>query len=179
MSIAQAASAAATTFPFVNVVTPYGTYALPVVMTAIGGAETGGTFDPAAAGDYGLGGPSCNGYTSWGLWQIHNVHASYLEGVTGSSDPCQWASWLSVPANCARAALAIYQSQGLGAWTTWQEGTYSAWLTPALAAVTAAVGGSPASGSATVYTTAPSPWPWLIGGGLVLAGGALALRRRR
>jgi hypothetical protein len=138
MSIASAASAAVATFPWVNVTTPFGAYALPVVMVAIAGAETGGTYDDAAAGDFGLGGPSCNGATSWGLWQIHNVHAQLLTQLSGSSDPCAWASWLSNAANCARAALAVYQSQGLGAWTTWNEGTYSGWLPAAQKAVTAA-----------------------------------------
>lgn len=33
--------------------------------------------------------------------------------------------------------------------------------------------------SATVYTTAPSPWPWILGGLLVVGGGALAVRRRK
>ncbi|MHB1870878.1 MAG: hypothetical protein ACYCT1_08490 [Steroidobacteraceae bacterium] len=185
MSIQDAAAAAASTFPFVNVPTPYGTFSLPVLMTAIAGAETGGTFDDASPGDYGLGGPSCGGATSWGLWQVHNVHSNLLTQLSGSTDPCQWAAWLADPMNCARAAMAVYQSQGLGAWTTWQEGTYSGWLQPAVQAVTAAVAAtSGPGGGGTSGSPQGSPSPlWAVGLAAVVFGGSLvgihrAARRR-
>lgn len=143
MSIQQAALAAASVFPAQDTDTTEGRLPLRVVMVAIAGAETGGTFDPAAKGDqgldpvYGL----CNGYSSWGLWQIHNVHRAYLARVAGSSSPCAWYAWLSNPTNCARAALAIEGSQGLSAWTTYNDGSWRSYLAEAKAAVAAAAPG--------------------------------------
>jgi hypothetical protein len=146
VSIQDAAQAAVTTFPEALVQTPDGTFPLPVVMVAIAGAESG--WDDSAQGDYGLGGPSCGGYTSWGLWQVHNVHAAYLTQQTGSSDPCVWARWLYDPANNAAAAWALLSGDvpgGLSNWTTWNTGAYRAYLGQAAAAV-AAVGGEGAQG---------------------------------
>ena len=181
MSIASAAAAAVATFPDVQVATPYGTYSLPVVMTAIAGAETGGTFSDSAAGDPASdypGVPECQGQTSWGLWQIHFVHASYLESVTGSSDPCTWATWLSTPINCARAALAVLGPDvNLSAWTTWNEGTYSAWLAPAQQAVQA-VQAAPGSPTTSGENGGQSAGPGILGNLaplLVVAGFAVGL----
>lgn len=71
----------------------------------------------------------CRGYSSWGIWQIHlPAHAALLQHLTGSMDPCAWASWLSVPAHAAQAAAAVYHSSGLGAWTTYRTGAYHAYL---------------------------------------------------
>lgn len=169
--IAVAAAAASAAFPDVSVVTPYGTYPLPVVMTAIAGAETGGTFAANAAGDplsiYADGGASeaaysCGGLTSFGLWQINlPSHAGALATLSGvvASNPCGQAAWLYTPANCAAAALAVYQSQGLGAWTTFNEGTYSGWLQPAQQAVAAQGATQP------LLST-----PVAVGGGAILLG---------
>jgi hypothetical protein len=149
VSLQDAAQAAVATFPDVPIRTPAGTFPLPVVMVAIAGAESG--WDDAAQGDYGLGGPSCHGYTSWGLWQIHNVHAAYLEQVTGSSDPCVWAAWLYDPYHNAQAALVLLDDDpqaGLSNWTTWNNGTYLQYLgqaQQAVAAVAAQGGGAPTS----------------------------------
>ncbi len=127
MSIQQAAQAAVSVFPNTSVTTPYGTYSLRVVMVAIAGAESG--WDPTANGDCGLGGPSCGSCagsggqaTSWGLWQIHNVHSAYLTQASGSSSPCGWQRWLFNPLNNAKAAWALYGgnlSTFLQNWTTW------------------------------------------------------------
>ena len=152
MSLRSCAAAAVAAFPSVTVDTTAGSLPLPVVMVAIAGAES--TWTDNAAGDYGLAGPSCGGYTSWGLWQIHSVHSAYLESVTGSTNPCTWASWLYVPANCAAAALAVYQSQGLGAWTTYQDGRWQANIAKAQAAIAAA--SAPQSGSVTLTGAAAS-----------------------
>jgi len=139
MSVQQAAQAAVAVFPAgVRIATPRGTYSLRTVMVAIAGAESG--WNPTEAGDYGLDSQYglCQGASSWGLWQIHNVHAAYLQRVTGSSDPCAWAQWLFDPVHNAEAAYSVYRSQGLAAWTTWQTGAYLGFLEAAQAAVQAA-----------------------------------------
>lgn len=152
MSIQQAAQAAVSVFPNTSITTPHGTFSLRVVMVAISGAES--SWDPTANGDCGLGGPSCgscagggNQATSWGLWQIHNVHSAYLSQVSGSSSPCGWQQWLFTPHNNAVAAYNIYQSQGLNAWTTWQTGAYAAYLSQATSAVQSAQTPTPRSTS--------------------------------
>jgi hypothetical protein len=183
VSIAQAAGAAVATFPDVPVSTPYGVYPLPVVMVAIAGAETGGTFAVNAAGDPATdypGVPSCSGWTSFGLWQVHLVHGALLQQLTGSADPCVWASWLAVPANCAQAALQVMGPEhALTPWTTWNEGTYSGWLPDAEAAVRAALGagGPPGGNSSGVVPARSTPWGLIIGATLLIAGGGAALRR--
>lgn len=140
------AQAAVQIFPNVAIATSVGTIALPVAMVAIAGSESCGWNDQAV-GDCGYGGPSCGictcgpgqGGTSWGAWQIHNVHSAYLQGATGSADPCVWHQWLSIPLNCARAALAIYQGPGgLGNWSTWRDGSWKKHLPLAQTAVQAA-----------------------------------------
>ena len=158
MSIAQCAAAAALVFPNVAVSTTAGSLPLPVVMVAIGGAES--TWNPAAAGDAGLDAQYglCSGYSSWGWLQIHNVHAAYLEGVTGSTDPCAWATWLYDPVHCAQAALAVYQGQGLGAWSSYTDGGWQANIGAAQQAVAAVRGavGSGAGGVVGLPTVAPA-----------------------
>lgn len=148
MSLADAVTAASA-FPWVTVGTSAGSLPLPVVMVAIAGAES--HWDPTAQGDYGLdpGYGLCHGYSSWGLWQIHNVHAGYLTQVSGTGSPCGWAAWLFNPGNNAQAAASVYRSQGLSAWTTYTNG---AWLRY-LPAATAAFG---QSGGGAVPTTAPA-----------------------
>ena len=131
------AEAALAVFGTSKIETPHGTYILPVVMVAIAGAESSWIADQN--GDKGLPGPECEGYTSWGLWQIHSVHSTWLTEQTKSTDPCVWARWLSDPANNAKAAVAIYEGQGLNAWTTYQTGAYLGYLPAAQAAVAATI----------------------------------------
>lgn len=169
MSIQQAAAAAVAVFPHTMIATTAGTLALPVVMTAISGAETGGTWDPSAGGDCGMGGPACGpclfggtGATSWGLWQIHNVHAPYLTQVTGSTNPCTWASWLADPIQCAHAALAVLRgTNGLNNWTTYQDGSYRSYLPAATSAVAAA--GAPVGSAPGPTNLCPPGYVWRNG----------------
>lgn len=159
MTIPANIVAASAVFPMTTVATSQGQVPLRVVMLAIGGAESG--WDAQSDGDCGLGGPSCGscsgqsgGATSWGVWQIHNVHGSYLTRVSGQSTACGWRSWLFNPANNAKAALAIYHSQGLNAWTTWRTGAWVRYLPEARAAVAAS--GSTANSAPGPSATTPS-----------------------
>ena len=173
MSLAEAVAAAQGAFPWVTVGTSAGSLPLPVVMVAIAGAESG--WDPTARGDYGRdpGYGLCDGYSSWGLWQIHNVHAAYLTQVSGTSSPCGWAAWLFNPAHNAQAAASVWRSQGLTAWTSYTNGAWRQYLPAAEAAFGQTAGGaapSPAPApSATVPGVVPAgPGPSL--GALVLLG---------
>ncbi|NMP22200.1 hypothetical protein [Sulfobacillus harzensis] len=155
------ALAAVQTFPNVTVHTPQGPVNLRVLMVAIAGNES--SWVATAAGDA-LGTcstciyPDCRGYTSYGYWQVHfYAWQSYLTQVTGSTKPCDWASWLAIPLNSAKAALHIYQTQGLSAWNADIQG--GAWLrykAQAEAAVKAVSGGQGASASTPPATTAPA-----------------------
>ena len=176
MSLQACARAAATTFPAVTVQTPAGALPLRAVMVSIAGAETGGSWVDNAAGDplsiYSDGGASeaaysCGGRTSFGLWQINlPAHYPYLRSATGSASPCSWATWLYNPGNCALAALAVYRSQGLGAWTTYQTGAWRAYLPQAQAAV-AAVQPPPARGGG-VLSSLPAATPVVAGIGVAI-----------
>jgi hypothetical protein len=64
-----------------------------------------------------------NGSTDYGLWQINSVHGY---------DP---ARLLNDPNYNAKAALAVYQSSGWGAWTTYTSGAYLKYLAGAKASV--------------------------------------------
>ncbi len=76
-------------------------------------------------------------WTSFGLGQVNlPAHAALLQQLSGSGSPCAWAHWLYVPANNVAACLAVWRSAGFGAWTTYQNGTYRAYLSQAQAAVT-------------------------------------------
>ena len=145
MSIQQAVQAVQGAFPNISVPTTHGSFPLWVVMVAISGAETGGTWNPTAGGDCGLGGPSCGpclfggtGATSWGLWQIHNVHATYLTTQTHSADPCVWRQWLEDPDHNAQAAASVWRSQGLAAWTTYLDGHWATFIPAARQALATA-----------------------------------------
>ncbi len=180
MSIAQAAQVAVPAFGTGAVTTAHGRYPLAAVMVAIAGAES--AWNPAALGDYGLGGPTCSRYgsaTSFGLWQIHNVHAAYIGVQAGSTNPCVWIPWLLVPAHNAAVAASVYRSQGLAAWTTYQTGAWAAHLAAAQTAVnavsapvrTVSASGPGPNTPAAFATTAPAglgPWPW-VGAGVVAA----------
>jgi len=113
-----------------------------VVMVAIAGAESGWRLD--AKGDYGYGKYNCDGYCSWGPWQV-NICANYswLSQSLGTSDPCAIAMWIiSSYDNSAWAAATVLHRQGLCAWTVYEEwcsrdhkGTYRNYLDQARAAV--------------------------------------------
>jgi len=178
MTPAQVVAAAAVrAFPGSPVDTPAGPLPLPVVMTAIAGAETGGTWDLYAVGDPCSAYPTipcCAGGTSFGPWQIHTVHAAYLTRATGSADPCVWRQWLAVPAHSAAAAYAVYRSVGgLANWTTYTSGAWTRYLAAAQAAVQA-VGGPVIPGESAPAAPAPFRWPPVVVAGvaLVLIGGA-------
>ena len=174
MSLASCALAAVAMFPAVSVQTTAGVLPLRVVMVAIAGAES--SWADNAAGDplsiYSDGGMSeaahsCGGRTSFGLWQINlPAHYPYLRSATGSTSPCSWASWLFVPANCARAALAVYQSQGLGAWTTYQDGRWRANIAAAQQAVASAQ--SPPATGGGILASLPPATPVLAGIGVAV-----------
>lgn len=179
MSIQQAAQAVAL-FPNTTVMTTRGSLPLRLVMLAIAGSESGWVTD--ADGDCGLGGPACGtcrsrggGATSWGLWQIHNTHAAYLSGQTGSTSACAWRTWLFVPEHNAQAAYAIYREQGLAAWSSYGNGKWALHLSAARAAL-ASVRATPGSAAAT--TTIATPFirtittsPYTVLGAAFLMGG--------
>lgn len=123
-----------------------------VVAVAIALAESGGR--PDAAGDhlsiFDLGYRryaerwACNGYTSWGLWQIHlPAHRDRLRALVGSDNPCDWAGWLSDPDNNARVAYQISQDSLVATgsrwrpWTTYNTGAYLSYIDAAAFAVDA------------------------------------------
>jgi len=153
----QDAVNAASIFPTTPITTPSGTYPLNVVMVAIAGAES--SYQNDAKGDYGLGGPTCDGSTSWGLWQIHNSHSQYLTQMTGSSNPCDWENWCFNPNNNAKAALAIINgfpdplTAIQNSWyTTWRTGAYIQYLGKAQQAMN----------NTTVYQTGSSSTPVVL-----------------
>jgi hypothetical protein len=78
------------------------------IMAAIAMAESGGRMD---AIDH-----DSNGSTDYGLWQINSVHGY---------DPTQL---LNNALYNAKAAVAVFKSQGLGAWVTYNTGAYLAYL---------------------------------------------------
>lgn len=68
------------------------------------------------------------------------MHSPYLEGVTGSTEPCAWAAWLAVPANCAAAAYALTGPTPTAAtladvWTAFTDGAWTSHIGQAQAAV--------------------------------------------
>lgn len=156
MSIQQAAQAAVQVFPNASISTSRGMLPLRVVMVAIAGAES--SWQPSDLGDYGYDAQHglCNGYSSWGLWQIHNVWSPYLIQQVGSSNPCRWAQWLFNPLNNAKAAYHVYQLQGLNAWTTYQTGAWLQYLASAQQAVQQ-IEGSHTTRPSTPKSTPVSP----------------------
>jgi hypothetical protein len=179
MSLQDVAKAAYNVFPDTPINTPYGPYSLRVVMIAIAGAEDG---FGNGSGDPGSGQYSCNGYTSFGAWQINlPYNHAQVEAVSGipSSNPCGQAQWLADYNNCAKAALAIYNTNGLKDWCTWWGdalcgtqggqpgyGPYHKYLDQAQQAISALQQQQPVV-NVNVF---PSAW-WLIAGGSLLALG--------
>lgn len=174
MSIQDAALAALAVFAATTIQTPDGQYPLPVVMVAVAGAESGWRND--ARGDRGLTDrPSCDGYTSFGLWQINTVHGAYLTQASGSSDPCRWAQWLYDPyhnAWAARALLGDRPQENLRHWTAWRTGAYRRYLLQAQAAVLAAAPPAPpAPAPAPIPVPAAYPaWQLAVTSVLLLVG---------
>lgn len=166
-------------FPNTPVQTPYGEFPLPVVMVAIAGAESG--WRETAQGDpvsrtgpqrY----PPCDGFFSFGLWQI-NIGANLptIVALGAPNTPCGAAHWLLVPENNAKAARAIYDRQGLWAWTVWRTGAYSRYLARSMQAVEA-VQAPPPPPPPPVAQPRPLPIAWYIPVGLALVSlGALIL----
>lgn len=168
-------------FPDTLVQTPRGAVSLPAVMVAIAGAESAG-WNEAARGDpvgrvqpqrY----PPCEGYYSWGLWQI-NIGANLptVAALGAPNDPCGAARWLLNPENNARAARAIYDRQGLGAWSAWRNGSYLRYLDRSVAAVRAVQEVPPPLPPRQEVIVLPSPAlsPWRLALGLGLLGAGLA-----
>lgn len=79
---------------------------LAPIMAAIALAESGGNKGA-------VGGPNSDGTYDYGLWQINSSHSQYSK-----------SRLLSDPLYNARAAVAIYRSQGLRAWSTYNNGAY-------------------------------------------------------
>ena len=66
---------------------------------------------------------------SIGLFQIHiPAHKDKLKKHTGSDSVETWINWLKLPDNNIRLASEVYHSQGLGAWTVYNEGIYNKYL---------------------------------------------------
>lgn len=104
---------------------------VPIFM-AIAKAESG--WNPSA-----LNTSNRNGTTDAGLFQINSVHKGNAWYPTNVNDPLQ----------SAKAALAIYKSQGLGAWSVYNSGAYKQFLQPAPAVQTSViVGNTPVTGAA-------------------------------
>ena len=92
------------------------------IMAAIALAESGGRVGA-------VGGPNSNGTHDYGLWQINSVHHYDRHRL------------LTDPAYNAQAAVAIYHSQGLQAWSTYTSGAYRSHLAAADKASVSAVSG--------------------------------------
>jgi hypothetical protein len=81
-------------------------------MAAIALAESGGKVDAT--------GKNTNGTTDYGLWQINSSHTQF--------DPQRLTS---DPLYNAQAAVAVFKTQGLTAWTTYVSGAYRNFLSGA------------------------------------------------
>lgn len=160
-----AALALAAGFPQAGAVTMVAIMAAESSLDPLATCDAASIFGPPGSGPYfyalGLActpsnahvGPGCGSgpWTSFGLGQVNTVaHYAYLAQASGSSKPCDWATWLFVPANNAQACLAI--SGGgteFGAWTTYTNGAYKANLAKAQQAVAAALQGGGGGGGGT------------------------------
>jgi len=116
-------------------------------MVAIAGGES--AWNPRAAGDdISIFTPTLQqryapyaveGKLSHGLWQIFlPVHANMVRTLSGKAEPKELAEWLYNPENCAQAAQLILDSQGLTAWSVYNNGSYREYENEANAAVTVA-----------------------------------------
>ena len=80
------------------------------LMAAIALAESGGQVGQK-------GGPNNNGTYDYGLWQINSSHSQFDQNRL-----------LSDPLYNAQAAVSVYKSQGLTAWSTYNSGAYKTFL---------------------------------------------------
>lgn len=88
------------------------------ILVATAKSESG--LNPTIRGDGGM---------SIGLFQIHMPsHYDKLSGFTGSMKMADWINWLNDPINNIKAGAAVYKSQGLGAWTEYNNGNYEKYL---------------------------------------------------
>lgn len=111
-------------------------------MAAIALAESSG--NPAKANTA----PSEGANGSWGLWQINgDAHPDY-----------DHQSLLNAQYNAA-AAVAVYRSQGLGAWSTYKSGAYKQYLSGANGPVAPAGAGGTSPLSQFVYVAQTSENP--------------------
>lgn len=103
------------------------------IMAAIALAESGGRVNAK-------GGPNADGSYDYGLWQINSSHGYNVQKLTHD------------PEYNARAAVAVFRSQGLQAWSTYTSGRYRAFLGDAgkaTVSVPARPGDASSSGAAT------------------------------
>lgn len=153
------------------------------VAVAIAGAESTWRLD--ARGDLcgGVAGPcanACQGYCSFGPWQINIcAHASLMRSLTSSEDPCVWSQWL---ADWDHSAQAAYEVSSHGTdwtpWTTYNTGAYRIYLSVAEQAVRQAAQGAGQTLPPVPGPPLPVPSQAVLYLGLALltaGGGALAL----
>lgn len=119
-----------------------------VIFVAIAGAESNWRLN--ASGDASASSYACNGYCSWGPWQINIcAHYGWLKDVVGSANPCAIRDWLIASyENSALAAVTVWQRAGNSfcPWTVYEEscssrhnGRYRNYLAQAQAAVNEAL----------------------------------------
>lgn len=109
---------------------------------------------------------NCGGYTSFGPWPVNLPANHYLiQRLTGISDPCGQSEWLLNYDNSAQAALAVYKSAGLGAWTTYRIGAYLKYMPQT---------STQASAPTTTQTTTPTPTGAAVNDIITTAGAASA-----
>lgn len=128
-----------------------GSRSLAPLMAAIALAESSG--NPAATN------PTDNGgrQTSWGLWQISD--GTHSQPVAGILDPL----------TNAKAAVAKYNSQGLGAWGTYTSGAYRQYYQGGVAASQLPQGGAAAGSQDAALTGWHIPGPLGIPGEIASA----------
>jgi hypothetical protein len=137
-----------------------------VTAVAIAGAETGGRWNNDARGDPASAYPddplyayyACEGYTSFGPWQINTRwHYDKLQAVTGSFLPCNWRDYLFDPYRNASIAHWLWEESGWQPWTTYRLNLHRAYLAQAQAAVDAAIGPPPQPGGEPPLTPIEPP----------------------
>lgn len=147
-----------------------GPAALAPTMAAIAIAESGGNpsslNDNASTGDY-----------SVGLWQI-NYYGSMMSGRTAQfGSP---SALRASPTAQARAAVAIYNEQGLKAWSTYSSGAYRQYLNGADYTGSDSAGGASGGGSSGGVTPAADiTQDCLIGFNLPVAGQTCIITQRQ